>query len=430
MKNYLIIADSQATLFLPGGNKIFIESPDNIKQINITTLNLVLNTSDLDISYLEIPKMSFFDRQMFATQRLRHQPSNSFHGCSVFKDHLIDLNCAASPYIESWLKALTLQGIHVQRVFPFLLLPQTTQDPATYLVISDHGDQGIRQTAFRKLQPLFTRLTQPSDPILDEIYTTLTYLKNQHHFQTITIQAYVKERLVKTLESLENVDVRLQIYPLQAEKTTEQLFVQQNSFPYKFVKPKKLKLASKQRNKRIFNLGLSISTTGLAFLAIWQYLSLSNKFKLLEAEQQAYPKVEQQLTKLKANLPLEASLPTHYRHKLGAPSPLLLFKQIARTLPEGMIVTALKWERLSGEEKVHLDLNIRDQTLEISMAVNKIKEFANKLTIHLASYQVSILSLPHGSAEHETFAGATHNHHLTFSGEANIAKIQLLRKIR
>src|SRR5690242_8527112 len=102
----LILQDKTATLIAPDHSRRCLESPHDLLGILPTSLHLVLNHSELDISPLTLPRLSFFDRQKFLRTRKKYKRGSLFYGLTLHKNNLIEFSCPHHDALLEWIQEL------------------------------------------------------------------------------------------------------------------------------------------------------------------------------------------------------------------------------------------------------------------------------------------------------------------------------------
>jgi hypothetical protein len=343
-------------------------------------------------------------------------------GSRVFKDCLVEFSCP----IHQWVEKLMAQGKRMTAIKP-LLLPPRTQREQPILVVSDHGLNGLRHTAYIDNQPVFTRLTSPGFSV-DEVVATISYLKNQFHIQQLSIECYVKPDDFDQLLPIANENLEMQLIPLGDNGVADELVLTSVPCPYSFVLPRVAREANIRHNSRMVHLVGATAAAVLLCAGVWQYIKYAASLTIQENTQAQLTSWEEKVNLVKANLPMEKLLPEPYKERLNEVSPITLFRRIGQALTNDITVSSLKWENRPDEERLLLAVKIVHQEDEADQNMDAIDDFRGSLQDLLPTYEVMTQSLPHGTATQETFSGSTSAQDLTLAGDRLTARIQLIRK--
>lgn len=410
----LIIGDQSATLVDPQGRAHTLQ-PYYLGGAKKIKVNLILNNSELDISCVKIPKMSFLDRQKFRQTRKQYKATPLLYGSYLHKNVLVESTSPQYEILSDWIKELIKKGHEVASIKPFILSPQA-KDQQFSLVLSDHGKDGLRQTVFEGQVPIFTRITQST---YEDILATLTYVKNHYSVQQINVEGALEDHLIHQLKSSQDPQVS---FGLLEKVKGEGMYIQQLIPSLKIDLPLELKM---QKKEKFYNQS-AILSYGLSFLLIgfagWQLIVSQ---LLFQHEQKLSQAIEAQASYL-AIPSSENLVPSAYK-KLSR-GPLPVFSILAQHLPEQAKIINIKWQNREAKEICEFELLLVQETIEVKQAVQKIEEFKTSLDRSLKGYKVEVTSMPYQSGEHETFSGTASLKKLQFSGKAQSAQIKLTRQ--
>jgi hypothetical protein len=423
VRNVLVIGEVKSLLYDHKGLSRVVDRPNaTFPKI----LDIYLNASDLDLNQVSIPNLGFWDRHRFVKTRASQHQKSLLTGSIASKSCLMEATCPITPSVDMWLQELVKLGIRVRSIRP-LLLPVIDPLPDQYtLVVSDHGPNGVRQTAYQGDRPVFTRLSMGRS-IKDEILATLAYLKNQFSFNHIRLQCHIRPTEMESLHSIANDEIELQSHLLVGLAWADTRGITQNSVINLSV-PAILKETNRRHMAFIGNIAGAVAATLLFAASGWQYYDYTNALTKFDNMQAQSSLLDDSAKKLGANLSLEQLLPDQYKTRLKDPSPIAAFMGIGIALTNDITLSGIKWENTAIEERVLLEVKIVHMDDDADQKLDAIQEFRNNLQDALPAFQVTTQSLPHGSGELETFAGSTSGQDLTLAGDQGKARIEMIRK--
>ncbi len=420
----LVIGDNCSTYFDHKGVCHILVGPSDLPDTLPTRINVYVNTSDMDVAKIHMPSMGSWDSWRFSKLREKNQKSSLWTGFKVHKDCLVEVSC---PPMNDWVEELLARQCQIQNIKPMIISPNLMNHDKLMLVISDHGINGYRQTAFLDGQPIFTRMTC-GGVLVDDILATLTYLKNQFHMHESLIQCHLTKQNFEGLESIASNEITLQLQPLLDGENGDQLALRLFITPFSFMMPESVNAFIKTKKFKILN-KVGLAAASLLFTTSgWQFYEYSKDREVLESKQAEASHLQTQANVVQASMPIETLLPETYKKHLNETSPISIFQIINQALTGNITLSALKWENLPTEERILLEVKIVNHDDDADQNVDAIEDFKVNLQEMLLEYQVETQSMPNGSCELETFSGTTKGQDLTLAGDRSKAIIQLTRK--
>lgn len=417
-KAYLIINQKSAILVDTQLTCQTLSSPDELPCAIASPVEIVINSSELDLSSHEIPPMSWLDRRQYVLSRAKYQNKSMLHGARLDSPLLTEMSCLITDDIRLWLEGVQSRQLHIKAVRPYIVLPKNTTKNDYVLVVTMNESEALRQTIFKGEMPIFTRTTSAH---VEDILTTLTYIKNQYHADHVVIDSYLTTNIHDDLITATLNDVTVEVNQPDKHIHAEQVYAAQKYFPYHFETPEMLQSQQRldRQNKAYYAVALfSLFLICCAAYQQYQFHNLADAAATLNRQRLA------QLQSLDA-LPLSAMLPQEY---LAQPEPLSLLRRIAQALPTELVVARMKWENRAGKSHCELACKITQSVEELSEATEIVYTFAEVLENELPDYEVQITSMPHQSAEHETYSGSSQTQPFALDSEANQAKIVLVSR--
>jgi hypothetical protein len=389
---------------------------DNPSQIPQGSVDVYLNLSDYEIKHSPLPSLGFLDRQRYLRTRRRLQTPGILQGLSWYDQSLVEFTCPINDHLNQWLLALVSNKIKIQFICPLVISPNTPDSKKHTLVVSNHGDDNVRQTAFIGKLPIFTRLTH-GHSVCEEIQATLSYLKHQYGAESVDIEVYSE---IKDILSITNKNISVTSYKPDLAPPSDQ---------YRFYLPQVIQEQKTKSHLRYAKLGMMSTGITAAATFVWQILLYQPLLTDLENKQQQLSLLQNQLRDAQERLPLETRLPEPYKSNLKEPSPIGTFMSISIAMVPEVILSDLKWERTNKEEKIFLEVKVINQDEETDQKLDAIKEFCANLKDAVPAFQVHMESLPHATGDQETFTGSTNQEDLTLAGDLSRGRILLIRKI-
>lgn len=404
-QHILILSDRSAVLFPHEEEKsITVETPYHLiallSQLKSFPLAVFINTQGIQVDQTFLPPMSWIDRILYL-QRFKEAKTANKELAEiswVMPDIQYITTYKPDQILNKWLKSIKwpitgfyLLPIEGTTVLNFLT-SKWNQQKCLNILITSHGNNGIRQTVFWKKHLILTRLLPGTEEnphkISQDVTLTIAYIYRQQHFKklpvnifsTIDIEEYLG-RKVHYIKDMNGDDLFCKV--LQKTFLMRRRFLISNF--------------NSQWNRYryfIYGLGVSlaVSITAGTYTAT-KYIDLQKQQKILHKmqishahqvkqttvlHQQTLPYIETLKQKSQPLQSLRESISLYHNLRSYFFDPLPVLSHIAALRSHDMYVEKLKWMRDETGATFTFILKWRENSLS---AEQTREEFTNFIKI-------------------------------------------------